>query len=237
MRKVEEFYSDNENEHSSKEVATVMGLQPESDIWVLNDNVHINEDGQLIPRHSSPYIWLAGYTLEGGGIPTRDMESSASARDLEGSSSDSLANLTIALEEVHQHNLAPTLYLLGAQILCCQYESIFSKAGQVPATIAFGSISLGKSTGAEAAQSLLGLPKLYRPAKITDAQGVKLASNTTMGYVIEDPSDVADVAEKILTYFEKGSVVTRAGTYEPRCTFLMTMNLECLNTLAQLPKR
>ena len=82
---MEEFYSDNENDYSSKKVATVMGLQPhsnqENDIWVLNNKVHINEDGQLIPPHTSLYIWLAAYTSEVASIPSCDMESSA--RDLE----------------------------------------------------------------------------------------------------------------------------------------------------------
>lgn len=223
MRKVEEFYTDDENPPSSKEVASVMGLQPcdgEGDrehIWVLNAEVHINEDGQLIPPHTSPYIWLASYTSqELASLPTFEM-ASLSKPSL---SSEALLDLVQALQDVHQENLPAALMMLGAQVLCCHYERIITKAGQVPAVVAFGDVSLGKSKATEAAQSLLGLPRSYRPSKITDTQGIKLASQTTMGYMIDDPSDVNDVAEKILVYFEKGSYVSRAGTYEPKCTFL-----------------
>ena len=96
---------------------------------------------------------------------------------------------------------------------------------------------LGKSRAVQAAQSMLGLPKSYHPSKITDTQGIKLASQMTLDFAIEDPSKTSDVAEKILIFFEKGSMVSHAGTYEPMCTFLMTMNLECMDSLASLPNR
>ena len=69
--------------------------------------------------------------------------------------------------------------------------------GQVPATIAFGDTGIGKSLCAEAAQSMLGFPSQYRPSKITDVQATKFATQTTLGFVIDNPSDPNGIAERI----------------------------------------
>lgn len=117
------------------------------------------------------------------------------------------------------------------------YEKIFSIAGQVPATLAFGKISMGKTKAAEAAHSLLGLPKNFRVSKITDKQAARLTAQCTLGFVIDDPSSPAEFAEKVLIHFEKGVLTSCASSYQPRCTFMVTLNMECIEAFASMPKR
>ena len=62
-------------------------------------------------------------------------------------------------------------------MLSMHYEK---KSGGVPVTIAYGKVSLGKTQAAEAAQSVLGLSKKFRLAKVTDKQAAKLATQSTL---------------------------------------------------------
>ena len=146
MRKVEEFYSDEENAHLSKQVASVMGLQPYGDspdahkIWVLNGDVHIDEDGQFIPPSNSPFIWLSAYTSELPDAPSHDMASLSKPSPLH-EAHEVLFDLVAFLQEVHQENFAAALLMLGGQILCCHFQCIFKAAGQVPVVIGFGGVS------------------------------------------------------------------------------------------------
>ena len=32
--------------------------QPETKVWVMNSDVHLNEFGELIPRDQSEFIWM-----------------------------------------------------------------------------------------------------------------------------------------------------------------------------------
>ena len=132
-----------------------------------------------------------------------------------------------------------SLMVLEAQILCMHFESMMCcpYGGQVPVALIYGPIGLGKSMAAEAAQSMLGLPKVYRPSKITDVFATKFATQTTLGFVIEDPSDPAQIAEKILIYFEKGTYSSSSSSLSPRCTFMTTMNANCISSLSRMHKR
>lgn len=247
MKKVEEFYSSQEDGEydvsSPKRAAVVTGLQPDPQqqgkIWVLNGQTHIDKDGLLLPPKNSPFIWLGDYSSEIPGIPPSTMACSVSSDLAPGSSLKALRKLIKCLKHVQQENFSASLFLLGSQVLCTHYGGIMDcpVGGQVPATIAFGEVGLGKSQCAEAAQSMLGLPSRYRPSKITDAQATKFATQTTLGFVIDDPSDASEIAEKYLIYFEKGMRASSASTIEPKCTFITTMNMNCLESLARMPKR
>ena len=127
--------------------------------------------------------------------------------------------------------------MLGAQMMCMNYEKILKIAKQVPATIAYGEVGLGKSQAAYAAQSLLGLSKKFRVTKITDKQTARLASRSSLGFVIDDPSSPSEFAEKVLLHFEQGSSDSCSADYEPRCTFMVTLNMECLEAFTRMPKR
>lgn len=228
MRKVEQFYG---TETQSKQAVEVVGLQPGNrKVWVLNRHVHLEGGTYLTPRES-PYQWVPAI-----GLPPLSLECHAKeATMVEGAIA--LNDLIQALKSVHLQNFPAALMVLGAQMLSIHYESIYSIAGQVPATLAFGRVSLGKTKAAEAAQSLLGLCKNFRVSKITDKQAARLTSMSTLGFLIDDPSSPTEFCEKVLTHFEKGVITSCAASYEPRCTFMATLNMNCLEALADMPKR
>ena len=245
MQKMEEYYSSlEEGECKSrppKIAAVVSGLQPASreqprQIWVMNGMVHIDEDGNLVKPEESPYLWLGDYGP--GDIRGASPQTLATSVTTE-QSSDALVDLFDALKQVHRHNFPAALMVLGSQILCTHYDAVMAceYGGQVPVTIIFGQVGLGKSKAVEAAQSMMGLPKIYRPSKITDVFATRFATQTTLGYVIEDPSDPGQIAEKILVNFEKGTYLSSSSSLNPRCTFMTTMNMNCIASLSNMHKR
>jgi hypothetical protein len=237
MRKVEQFY--NCTDHTStqwyKKAVAVVGLQPGSDIWVLNKNTHIMMNGVPLSQELSPYCWVAA-----SGLPPLDMQCLVPAA-VEGlgvtHATLALSNLIWALKDVHQHNFPAALLLLGSQIMSMFYEQILAIADQVPATLAFGKVCLGKSKAAEAAQSIMGLCKGFRPSKITDKQATRLSVLSTLGFVIDDPTAPKEFCEKVLLHFDKGLSSSCASDYEPKCTFTVTLNIKCFEAFAALPKR
>lgn len=103
--------------------------------------------------------------------------------------------------------------------------------------LAYGNVNLGKSKAAEAAQAMLGLSSEFTLKKTTDKQAVRVASMSTLGFLIDDPSSPSEFSEKVLIHFGKGALTSCTSSYKPRCSFIATLNNECLEDFASLPKR
>lgn len=129
------------------------------------------------------------------------------------------------------------LLMLGAELLALHYEAIYSQGGKVPAAIARGNVSLGKSMSTEAALSLLGVQGKNKVKSITDTQAMKSVSKTTLGFIIDDPSKPSEIAEKLLYHFERGVRDTHASKDTPRTTFLTSVNMTCLESLSEMDAR
>jgi hypothetical protein len=114
---------------------------------------------------------------------------------------------------------------------------VYEIAKQVPVAVGYGSISLGKSRAVQAAQAMLGLSRKFRITKITDKQALRIAEQSTLGFTIDDPSSPLEFAEKVLMYFERGTLTSCKSSYRPRSTFTVTLNMECLEKFACMPKR
>ncbi len=59
-----------------------------------------------------------------------------------------------------------------------------------------------------------------------------LASQSTLGFVLDDPSNVSILSEKILNHFEGKAVVSFSKNKRPACTFTASINLPCRKKLA-----
>lgn len=230
MRRLEEFYQSS-TDSDVKMAVQVVGRQSDN-IWVMSKEAHFDADGGAIMAKDSPYCWVSA-----PGLPPLDHQCRIEPGGSTVQATLALNELVAALHAVHRENFPAALLMIGAQMLCMHYEHIYELAGQVPASLAFGHVSLGKSCAASAAQSIIGLSSKYRIAKISDRQASKVASLSTLGFLLDDPSSPSEFAEKVLLHFEKGIQTTCAATYQPRCTFMVTMNMDCMEAFASMPKR
>lgn len=241
MKKLEDFYclkSESEDPHHyTKQVATIVGLQPHSELWVFNGQVHMNADRDLVDPKTSPFIWLGDYVsdsvLHKHSLPT-SKEASTVPASLDPSQFHSLLE---ALENVYQHNIPAATLMIGAEVLAVHYSLLQDIGIQVPAAIAVGNVSLGKTRSAEAALSLVGMDTVSKVKSITDVKAIKFGSLTSLGMIIDDPSHPSEVSEKLLFHFDRGTRATTTSFDAPKTTFLTSMNTTCLQALSSMDPR
>lgn len=244
MFKYEEFATKCGGEPKYYVAVRCLGLQDSKDcenerkVWVLNSLMHFTEDGKILDPEDSPFIWLGDFKrgrLELSHLIPDNMLAATVMGKL--SKKKALQSLVNSLKAVYDDNFPAALLTLGAQIMSVHYEALNDKGYKVPATILFGDISQGKSTATKAALSMIGTQNSHFLTSVSDNKSYKFTSTTTMGIVIDDPSDVKEISEKILIHFERGTAASCKFSYKPRCTFITSINKECLDKLASLPPR
>ena len=118
------------------------------------------------------------------------------------------------------------------KVLCVHYQQIMKEAHQVPASILFAKVQSGKSLAEEAALFMMGVrEQFFRHG--TDMKMAEVASQTTLGFVLDGQSKPNTLAEKLLTHFEQRKVVSPAGIFISKTTFIASVNMECLTKLSK----
>ena len=210
-------------------------------VWVLNAKVHLNEDGDPVSPNESPYIWLGEVC---SGRPDILQAEIATGQHLIADpntksiatlplDTSALSTLIATLENYYDHNFAAALCVLGGYVMAVNYESLISEYGCVPATIAYGEVQCGKSKATKAALSTVGLMKPNFFNQLSDSKSFEFTSLTTMGMVLDDPEDLKQIAKKLVYHFQRAHASTKAYNYEPRTTFVTSMNLKMLRKLAK----
>ena len=235
MFKYEKFAMECGGEPRYYVAARYLGLQDcenEKKVWVLNKFLHFTEDGKTLDPEESPFIWLAdiarGRPALTNVIPNNTFAATVTGRL---SKKKALQSLVNSLKSVFDSNFAAAILTLHAQIMSVHYEALNQKGYNVPAAILFGDVSQGKSTATKAALSMIGTQESHFLTSVSDNRSYMLTSTTTMGIVIDDPSDIKEISEKILIHYERGTVTTCKSSYKPRCTFITSMNKEVLESL------
>ena len=92
----------------------------------------------------------------------------------------------------------------------------------MPAALAIGNVSLGKTKSAEAALSLVGMNGVSKVKSITDSQALKYSAMTTLGMIIDDPSKPGEIAEScsITTIEEQGHLLPQLMLHVPLSSHL-----------------
>ena len=219
-----------EAEIPQKSLVNCTGLQEFVDkpVWVLNERVHIDEKGEALDPMDSPYIWIHQLLDKNLAAKVLVCRNKIEQRR-------SLSNLISALKNCYQQNTPAALLTLGAQILCLHYES-FHKIGKflVPATVVFGKINCGKSLATKAALSMLGIQDSNYITFSTESKMRSLTSQTSLGVVLDDPKDANEISQKILYHFDLAKACNHTTTVLPKCTFITSMNFDCLDKLCRL---
>lgn len=241
MNKYKLFAEENNGQPSYKIAAKYLGLQDVGDeqgrVWVLNSKLQINESGK---ETSSKYVWLGDFAAKCRGLSQYSIISNSLSVKVNGLLSRKLAlkKLVSCLKITYEDNFAAALLTLGAQIMSTHYEMINNNTHcNVPAAILHGDVSHGKSLASKAALSMIGIEKNHFITSITDTKIVQVTSCTTLGLVLDDPSDVKQISEKILYHFDKGVAAKCHADYTPKCTFISSVNKELLAKLVALPDR
>ena len=199
-----------------KRAAECLGQQPGSHVWVMNEDVHYDENGERIPVIDSEYIWL------GGMISNRSLANVASASDaasipLLSSPQAALDQTLTCLRKAVDNNYMPAFFLIASAGMAVHYQSVMEKYGMCPTPVAVGLKNTGKSTAARTALALLGTPQFF-VREFTAAQTSVLTSRKTFPTVFDDPDDIAKVKSLIDNSFNAGARTTARSTTVSRST-------------------
>ena len=202
MKKYEAFALACDGNPKSKETVKCVGLQDASateKVWVFNSTVHVTADGTVMDPDDSPFIWLGKYSRTRKSLQAATVDEQMAARvPREMSRKKALRNLVKHLKITYEGNFPAAMITLGAQLLSVHYEAINNAGYSVPASILCGDVSHGKSLATKAALSMLGTQHNYFLTSISDTKSTRVTSTTTLGIVIDDPTNVKEIAEKII---------------------------------------
>lgn len=242
MAKYEAYAEEHNGMPPFQVAAKFLGLQSiENDkVWVLNKMLQLDENGKQITPMASKYVWLGDFAAKCKSLSHYSIVNHSLSVQVNGplSKKKALKKLIGCLKDAYEENYPAALLTLGAQVMSTHYEMINAATQcKVPATILHGDVSHGKSLASKAALSMLGIQHNHFLTSITDTKSVQVTSCTTLGLVIDDPSDIKEISEKILYHFEKGIAAKHNANYIPRCTFISSINKELLTKLVALPDR
>ena len=86
-----------------------LGRQRDSECIVLAPDLHVNEDGTLIPRSEREYFWVESIVQSKGIVPRGINYSS----NLSHCGESPLHTLLVGLKEVTQNNFMSAVFVLG----------------------------------------------------------------------------------------------------------------------------
>ncbi len=212
-----------------KRAAECLGQQPGSRVWVMNEEVHLDENGDHIPISDSEYIWL-GPMISNRSLANVAPASHAALIPLRCSPKTALDRTLTCLKQAVDNNFVPAFFVIAAAGMAVHYEAVMEKYGMCPTPVAIGFKNTGKSTAARTALALLGTPQFFI-REFTAAQTSVLGSRKTFPTVFDDPDDLSKVKSLIDTSFNAGARATVRSTAVSRSTGLITVNLDRMKQL------
>ncbi len=254
MRKYEQFLqreSLGEDVFTIKLAAKCVGLQKvteveagdinlnlEKKVWVLNQELHVAEDGRLIDAAQSPFIWLGSLRETKGGsdnIASHKFASLACTTQ-DDSNGATLGRVVDAVKNGYLNNFPSAILALGCQVLNLHYENVLEFAGGVPIALLYGDVQCGKSKIMETALALVGTSTSHLLKSCTDLQLIRACCQSTLGLVLDDITDYTKLLEKIMLLFDGKPIAYKGGTIQPRTSFMAAVNQEAFSGLAKHPR-
>lgn len=212
-----------------KKAAECLGRQPGSRVWVMNKEVHLNENGDQIPTIDSDYIWL-GTMASSQSLPNIAPASDAALIPLISAPTTAFDNTLTCLQQAVDNNFTPAFFVIASAGMAVHYEAVIEKYGMCPVPVAIGVKNMGKSTAARTALALLGTPQFFI-REVTAAQTSTLTSRKTFPSVFDDPDDLTKVKTLIDNSFNGGARSTSRSTSASRSTGILTLNFDRMKSL------
>ena len=179
---------------------------------------------------TTPFVWLGDLKTTGAFACCRY----ASLATPVTPSRDAVRNLILAMQKSYVNNFPSALLALGAQLLNLHYECMVQQvADGVPIAVLYGDVQCGKSRAMQAALSLLGTQQSHFIKRCPDMKFMTITTQTTLGLVLDDPTDAKAICEKIMLLFDGNSIEQHSSSVSPRTTFMTSLNMPCFTKLAK----
>lgn len=227
---------DFENESKRKQGSSTIGLQENKKTWILSSDLYFSEDGEIIPKDESKYVWLSHVMLQNAGSNCDINLASLTPHVHMPLSTAQLKPLLVSVKKCFKHNYVPGIMTIGSGIMSLHYEAILEHFEGCPVPFLYGPSQTGKTQLSKILLYMLGMQKKAFYKKTTSQKWfLDRCSMSSMPFVIDSPrdmkdrkgtatvpSDLLDLANDI---FDGGIVANlRTGAIWPRSTCVITAN-------------
>ena len=207
-----------------------INLAPATRVWVLNAKVQISEDGQVMDPTTTPFMWLGDLLKTTGAFAPYRYASIAKPVT---PNAGVVRSLILAMQTSYVNNFPPALLTLGAQLLNLHYECMVLQVPDgIPVAVLYGDVECGKSRAMRAALSLMGTQQSHFIKRCPDMRFMTMTTQTTLGLVLDDPTDAKAISEKIMLLFDGNTMEQQSSSVCPRTTFMTSLNMPCFRKLA-----
>lgn len=209
------------------------GMNPTIRVWVLNSQVQISETGQLIDPTASPFVWIEGQRRTQSGSHSIARQKFASIVRPIAPQRSALRNVIQVMQRAFLNNFPSCLLVLAAHLLNLHYESLLPVVGGIPIAILYGDVQCGKSTATKVCLSLTGTQDSHFLGRCPDVTFIRATTQTTLGLVLDDPTNHTAISEKIMLLFDGKTIEQNSVSLHPRTSFMTSINMPCFEKLAK----
>ena len=151
--------------------------------YFLNENVTVDEYGNLMDFPSSSYVWLKKDLLsDSDKILVTDI-----LPKIQVPFQCNLMELFLSLEKCLKHNFIPCILVIAGAAMSFHYKKVVEVFGGCSIVVATGAAATGKSTAVKAGLSIMGCANNNMFVKGTNRALLERSSLSCLPYGIDDP--------------------------------------------------
>ncbi|XP_078362759.1 uncharacterized protein LOC144646922 [Oculina patagonica] len=192
---------------------TVIGKQPEEDVWVFNDTVQINGEGHVIRKQEQEYILLDDSRLPFLRGLKENTDDGAALRRLIEAEKDLLGN-----------NFPQAVMTLACCAIGANYGCIVKEYGGCGIPVLYGAPQSAKTTALKAALSVFGESDVVQD--MTFKAVMDRASATTIPFGWDDAENSTMIKQVAVAFFNQGGTLSYHGRSVPMTFPIMTTNVD-----------
>ncbi|CAG2235071.1 unnamed protein product [Mytilus edulis] len=172
--------------NTPKTLVTKPGLQPNSNILVLNPDHYVNTKGENVPVEDCNFVWLPDYPAS----PSMELAHYINTD----TKLEPLRQFVLKAEEVCANNIGPTLLAISCMYLQCHFKKLMDLVGHYNIPLLYSPhTQVGKTLAASCASNLIGAQNLY--SRCTLAYLTGRVTGSTLPFVWDDPTSPNDVVQ------------------------------------------
>ena len=184
------------NPNGIKKAVSVIGKQPNSDLYVLGPKAIYNADGQQVQEDECNRVWVSDF-VSGSGVASVDLI----CEECIPPTTDSLCQLLDIMPQVFKHNTIPAVLMLGAACMAFHYTQIQATKKCCGVAIAFGPSGTGKTLSLRSALALFGAHNMHLFQHCTLQYFAARCAECSIPFGIDDPTHTKELGELLLSIF------------------------------------
>lgn len=184
------------NTNGIKKAVSVIGRQPNSNVYMLGPNAIFDSNGNVIWRDECDVVWVSDI-VSGEGVASYSLVCDV----LTPMSNAALRELFEVLPKVFKHNTAPAMLMLGTACMTFHYGIVLSTEKCFPVPLASGCSGTGKTLALRCALALYGAHNKHVYQHCTLQYYTSRCSESSIPFGINDPSHSKELGELMLSVF------------------------------------